>query len=153
MWETKPTGEHWGTVWGRNSPSPQKILKFLSQSDTFLCILRWYFKGKLKRPQWLRQLKGRCIIITVAHTAQPVFGRGDWKQTKLKFIITIKWLHCYHLASNDNNNQTYPSWICQFINNLWTSDEWLVYSGAPPGEYIVHPVTCDVTSDRLDFAW
>jgi len=25
--------------------------------------------------------------------------------------------------------------------------------GAPPGEYIVHPVTCDVTSDRLHFAW
>jgi len=23
---------------------------------------------------------------------------------------------------------------------------------APPGEYIAHPITCDVTSDRLHFA-
>jgi len=25
--------------------------------------------------------------------------------------------------------------------------------GMPPGEYIAHLVTCDVTSDRLHFAW
>jgi len=47
------------------------------------------------------------------------------------------------------NNHTYPSWICQFINDQWTLDEWVVHAGMPPGEYIAHLVTCDVTSDQV----
>ena len=101
------------------------------------------------------------------------------KQTKLKFVTTLNWLHCCHLAAKRSrdvtsyhnsrftsilthrfimvgisdrlfciigwefnwlsiaktkihrqtvitNNNTYSSWICQFINNLWTADEWMV---------------------------
>jgi len=52
--------------------------------------LQLVLKEKLKHPQWLRQLRGRCITIIIPHNTYIWHRRDNRKRTKLKFVTTFK---------------------------------------------------------------
>jgi len=75
-------------------------------------------------------------IITGKHFSQlTLYNSREWYyiDNLISTPIAKTKIHQYSVIIN---NHTYVSRICQFINNVWTSDEWLVYAETPHGEYI-----------------